>query len=97
MKVKWKEQYQKECWELKTPKNVPIARFMSENVVPDVMEYNSEPIGGKITLLREREGVLSPLEVIIYWCCYGYRTKEDMIRHKYKLGSRYFEILLTNT
>ena len=93
MKVKWREQYTKECWEIKTPKQTPLARVVKDNDVPDLMEYNSEPVnGGKLYLMREREGEISSFEQGVYWW-YGYRDIHDIIRKKYKLGSRYFEII----
>ena len=92
MKIKFREQYSKPCWEVKTPKEIPIARIIKENDVPDIMEYNSELVSGKLTLMREREAEFSNWEQLCYWW-YGYRTLEDMIRKKYNLGYRYFEII----
>ena len=92
MKIKWREQYSKECWEIKTPKSFPMARVIGENDSPDLMEYNSESVSGKLTLMREREGEITNWEQMVYWW-YGYRNLEEIIRKKYKLDYRYFEIL----
>ena len=89
MKIRWREQYSKTCWEIRTPKNFPMARIIKENDIPTLMEYNVKPIDGKITLMREREGEISNWEQIMYWRL-GYRTIHEIIQKKYNLGRRYF-------
>ena len=91
MKIKWREQYNKECWEIKTPKSFPVAREIDENDYSNLMEYDSEPVSGRLTLMREREGEITNWEQMMYWW-YGYRHLEEIIRKKYNLGYRYMVI-----
>ena len=93
MKIKWIENYKKPCGEIKTPTKNAEVRIIIDGDVPNLMEYSLEPIDdGYIWATREREGSFSMFEQAQYWF-YGYRTTEDMIRKKYNLNYRYFEII----
>src|SRR3990167_4422483 len=64
--LKWIELYSKPCWEIRTLKKATEARFVTENDVADLMEYNSEPVSGRLTIERERTEQISYFEYFWY-------------------------------
>ena len=79
--LKWIELYQKPCFEVRTPKKILEARIIKENDVPDLMEYNSEPVGGKLTIERERTEQISYFEY--FWYLTRGFEPHDIVRKKF--------------
>ena len=84
MTIYWKQEVTKPCWKLATLKKAPVARIIHENDIPDVAEYNFQPVNGKLTYMESKFGSLNWLEIVAYWLR-GARTLEEMIREKYDL------------
>lgn len=68
---------------------MPQARVISPGDVPDVVEYNERPVGGRITVMETRFGEFGFVERIMYQLK-GF-SLEDMIRAKYNAEFSYIE------
>ena len=79
--LKWIELYSKPCWEIRTPKKTVKARFITENDAPDLMEYNSEQVSGRITIERERTEQISYFEY--FWYLVRGFEPRDIVRKKF--------------